>query len=86
MSDELNETNVSQRAEIIMKHFRLFVRFKLGGQTKAMVLTHYKEDVLTYYKVFKAYVEKKIYSDLDALIKFSGRVKFDGEEDTYTEV
>lgn len=83
---ELNETNVAQRTEIIVEHFRQHVMGELGGQAKAMVLTRYKENALTYYKAFKAYIEKKRYSDLDTLVAFSGKVKLDGDETTYTEV
>ena len=83
---ELNETNVAQRTEIIVEHFRQHVMNELGGQAKAMVLTRYKENALTYYKAFKAYIEKKKYSDLDTLVAFSGKVKLDGEETVYTEV
>ena len=83
---DLNETNVAQRTEIIVEHFRQFVMSELGGQAKAMVLTRYKENALTYYKAFKAYIEKKKYSDLDALVAFSGKVKLDGCDETFTEV
>lgn len=83
---ELNETNVEQRTEIIVEHFRQYVMSELGGLAKAMVLTRYKENALTYYKAFKAYIEKKKYSDLDTLVAFSGKVKLDGDETTYTEV
>ena len=83
---ELNETNVAQRTEIIVEHFRQHVMSELGGQAKAMVLTRFKENALTYYKAFKDYIEKKKYSDLDTLVAFSGKVKLDGDETTYTEV
>ena len=83
---ELNETNVAQRTEIIVEHFRQHVMSELGGQAKAMVLTRFKENALTYYKAFKAYIKKKKYSDLDTLVAFSGKVKLDGDETTYTEV
>lgn len=83
---ELNETNVAQRTEIIVEHFRQHVMSELGGQAKAMVLTRFKENALTYYKAFKAYIEKKKYSDLNTLVAFSGKVKLDGDEKIYTEV
>ena len=83
---DLNETNVAQRTEIIVEHFRQHVMNELGGQAKAMVLTRFKENALTYYKAFKAYIEKKKYSDLDTLVAFSGKVKLDGDDTTYTEV
>ena len=83
---ELNETNVAQRTEIIVEHFRQHVMSELGGQAKAMVLTRFKENALTYYKAFKEYIEKKKYSDLDTLVAFSGKVKLDGDDTTYTEV
>ena len=83
---DLNETNVAQRTEIIVEHFRQHVMNELGGQAKAMVLTRYKENALTYYNAFKAYIEKKKYSDLNTLVAFSGKVKLDGDEKVYTEV
>ena len=83
---ELNETNVAQRTEIIVEHFRQHVMSELGGQAKAMVLTRFKENALTYYRAFKAYIEKKKYSDLNTLVAFSGKVKLDGDDTTYTEV
>ena len=83
---ELNETNVAQRTEIIVEHFRQYVMSELGGQAKAMVLTRYKENALTYYNAFKEYIKKKRYADLDTLVAFSGKVKLDGDDTTYTEV
>lgn len=83
---ELNETNVAQRTEIIVEHFRQHVMGELGGQAKAMVLTHYKENALTYYKAFKEYISKKKYSDLGTLVAFSGKVKLDDDDKVYTEV
>ena len=83
---ELNETNVAQRTEIIVEHFRQYVMSELGGQAKAMVLTRFKENALTYYNAFKEYIKKKKYSDLDTLVAFSGKVKLEGDTKTYTEV
>lgn len=83
---ELNETNVAQRTEIIVEHFRQHVMGELGGQAKAMVLTHYKENALTYYNAFKEYIRRKKYSDLDTLVAFSGKVKLDDDDKVYTEV
>lgn len=83
---DLNETNVAQRTEIIIEHFRQYVMSELGGQAKAMVLTKYKDNALAYYKAFKAYIEKKKYSDLNTLVAFSGKVTPEGEYKTYTEV
>lgn len=82
---DLNETNVAQRTEIIVEHFRQHVMGELGGQAKAMVLTHYKENALTYYNAFKEYIKKKKYSDIGTLVAFSGKVKLDGDDHVYTE-
>ena len=83
---ELHDTNISQRVQIIIEHFKNNVMEELGGMAKAMVVTSSREAAVKYAKAFDAYVKKKGYDDIHALVAFSGKVKLDGDEKEYTEV
>lgn len=80
---QLHETNIAQRIEIIVEHFRNTVMHELGGQAKAMVVTESREGAVRYHKALADYVSQKGYSGIRALIAFSGKVSVDGSE--YTE-
>ena len=82
---ELHETNIAQRVEVIIEHFRTTVLQELGGQAKAMVITASRQSAVKYRQAFEDYVTKKGYSDVHALVAFSGKVKLDGDETEYTE-
>lgn len=83
---ELHETNIAQRVEVIIEHFRTTVMPELGGTAKAMVITASRESAVKYRQAFEDYVTKKGYDNIHALAAFSGKVtmKEDGKE--YTEV
>lgn len=82
---ELHETNIAQRVEVIVEHFRTTVMDELGGTAKAMVITASREGAVKYRQAFEDYVKKKGYDNIHALVAFSGKVttKDDGKE--YTE-
>lgn len=80
---DLHETNIMQRVEIIIEHFRTTVMTELDGQAKAMVITASREAAVKYRQGFEDYVKRKGYSDIHALVAFSGKVKLDDVE--YTE-
>lgn len=82
---ELHETNIAQRVEIIVEHFRTTVMHELGGQAKAMVITASRQGAVKYRKAFDEYIEKKGYDGIHALVAFSGKVKIDEDEREYTE-
>lgn len=82
---ELHETNIAQRVEVIIEHFRTTVMQELGGQAKAMVITASRQSAVKYRQAFENYVAKKGYKDIHALVAFSGKVKLDGDETEYTE-
>lgn len=82
---ELHETNIAQRVEVIVEHFRTTVLQELGGQAKAMVVTASRQSAVKYRQAFEDYVAKKGYANVHALVAFSGKVKLDGDETEYTE-
>lgn len=82
---ELHETNIAQRIEVIIEHFRNVVMNELGGTAKAMVVTPYRDTAVKYQKAFKDYIARKGYNGIDALVAFSGKVKLDGDDTEYTE-
>ena len=74
----LHPTNIGQRAEVIVEHFRVHTAAKIGGHAKAMVVTSSRLHAVRYYLAIKAYIEKKGYHRgehaLHALVAFSGTV------------
>lgn len=78
----LHETNIAQRIEIIIEHFRTSVMDGLDGTAKAMVVTGSRPEAVKYKQAFDRYIQRKGY-DMKALVAFSGKVKLDGDE--YTE-
>ncbi len=83
---ELHDTNISQRVQIIIEHFKNNVMDKLGGQAKAMVVTSSRQAAVKYAKAFEEYVNAQGYEGIHALVAFSGKVSLDGDEKIYTEV
>lgn len=77
---ELHETNIGQRIEVIIEHFRTTVMSELGGQAKAMVITSSRESAVKYRQAFDDYIEKHGYKNIKALVAFSGKVSIDGKE------
>jgi hypothetical protein len=81
----LHETNIAQRIEIIIEHFRTTVASELGGTAKAMVITGSRQEAVKYRQAFEDYVARKGYPDIRALVAFSGKVTLDDDEHEYTE-
>lgn len=77
---ELHDTNISQRIEVIVEHFRTTVMPELDGQAKAMVVTASRESAVKYHKALQEYCTRKGYTDIHALVAFSGKVTIDGKE------
>ena len=82
---ELHETNIAQRIEVIVEHFRTTVMHELGGQAKAMVITASRQAAVKYRQAFEDYITKKGYEGIHALVAFSGKVKLPDDETEYTE-
>lgn len=70
----LHETNISQRIEIIIEHFRTTIMNELDGQAKAMVVTSSRPEAVRYSQAFNKYIREKGYDDIHSLVAFSGKV------------
>lgn len=81
---ELHETNIAQKVEIIIEHFKNNVMKGLGGKAKAMVVTSSRQAAVKYRNEFVNYVNKHGYEGIHALVAFSGTVRLDGQD--YSEV
>jgi len=81
----LHPHNITQKTEIIIEHFRQVVSKKIGGKAKAMVVTGSRLHALRYYLAFRKYIAQKEYSDIKALVAFSGKVIDDLFPDGVTE-
>ncbi len=79
----LHPTAIGQKVEVIIEHFRRHVMRELDGQAKAMVVTQSREHALRYYFGVRDYLRKNGYTDMKALVAFSGELEVDGE--TWTE-
>ena len=76
----LHPTAIDQKVEVIVEHFRVHVQKQLSGRAKAMVVAQSREHALRYWQRINAYIEEKQYSDLKALVAFSGDLNIDGNE------
>ena len=68
-----------------MEHFRTTVMPELGGMAKAMVITASRQGAVKYRQAFEDYTKKKGYSDIKALVAFSGKVKLPDDDTEYSE-
>ncbi len=82
---ELHDVNIAQRIEVIVEHFRTTVMGELGHQAKAMVVTASRQGAVKYRKALESYIAKKGYSDIHALVAFSGKVTLPDDDAEYTE-
>ncbi len=81
----LHPTNIEQKIEIIIEHYRRSVRSHLEGKAKAMVVTSSRLHAVKYKLAFDKYVQEHGYDDVRALIAFSGKVVDPDTEAEYTE-
>ena len=76
----LHPTAIDQKVEVIIEHFRRHVMVELQEQAKGMVVTQSREHALRYWQHITRYIEEKGYSDLKALVAFSGDLNIDGQD------
>ncbi|MFC1681635.1 type I restriction endonuclease subunit R, partial [Pseudomonadota bacterium] len=72
----LHDYNIAQKVMIIVEHFRGTVMGLLNGHAKAMVVTGSRKEAVRYKLEFDKYVKKKEYTQLSAMVAFSGEVTF----------
>jgi type I restriction enzyme R subunit len=74
----LHPTNLSQKAEIIVEHFRQKTAGKIGGHAKAMVVTRSRLHAVRYKQAIDDYIRKQGYHTgrgrIGTLVAFSGTV------------
>ena len=78
-----DETNLTQKLEIMLDHFTNQIRYLLDGQAKAMIVTSSREAAVKYKRIFDKLISENKYSDIQALVAFSDKIKLDDKE--YTE-
>jgi type I restriction enzyme R subunit len=77
----LHDTNIAQKIEIIVEHFRNNIMRMLDGKAKAMVVTSSRPAAVKYKLAFDKYIEDHGYTEIKALIAFSGKVTVEIEKD-----
>ena len=71
---QLHPTNIAQKVQIIVEHFRENVVWRLNGHAKAMVVTSSRKAAVRYKLAFDKYVAEHKIDDVRALVAFSGEV------------
>lgn len=70
----LHPYNISQKAQIIVEHYRANVAWRLDGHAKAMVVTASRKEAVRYKLAVDKYIKEQGYKDLATLVAFSGEV------------
>lgn len=65
---------ISQKARIIVEHYRAHTAHELGGLAKAMVVTDSRVAAVRYKRAIDEYISEVGYDDVKALVAFSGTV------------
>ena len=77
--------NISQKTEVIIEHFREHIRHRIGGKAKAMVVTSGRLPAVRYMQAFERYIAENKYTDVHALVAFSGTVTDPDSGEDFTE-
>src|SRR5713101_9138290 len=81
----LHPHNIAQKSEVMVEHFQVVTRHKIGGRAKAMVVTGSRLEAVRYKQSFDRYIQQKGYA-IKSLVAFSGTVQDDKlPSETYTE-
>ena len=81
---DFHEYSMSQKAEVIVEHFRRHALPEISGNAKAMVVTASREHAIRTYQAITRYIRDRDYTDVRALVAFSGEILVDAQ--AYTEV
>ena len=77
--------NIEQKTEVIVEHFREYVRSKIGGRAKAMLVSSSRLQAVRYMRSFQKYIAENKYTDVRPLVAFSGTVTDPDSGLEYTE-
>lgn len=72
---------ISQKAAIIVEHFRAHTAKALGGRAKAMVVTESRTAAVRYKQAIDHHIATHHYTDVKALVAFSGSLVDDHGQD-----
>ncbi|MBD7956392.1 DEAD/DEAH box helicase family protein [Microbacterium sp. Sa4CUA7] len=70
----LHPTNISQKAKIVVDHFRTFAQPLLDGKAKAMVVTGSRKEAVRWKKYLDKYIADAHILGVRSLVAFSGTV------------
>jgi type I restriction enzyme R subunit len=71
----LHPTNVTQKVDFIVQHFKENVAPLLNGEAKAMIVTSSRASAVKYKLTLDNYIKNKSVEGIKALVAFSGKVK-----------
>ena len=71
---ELHPYVKSQKATVVIDHFKRVVRPLLGGQGKAMVVCESREEAVQWKRALEQEIERHAHEDVKVLVAFSGEV------------
>jgi type I restriction enzyme R subunit len=74
----LHDYNLSQKAEVIVEHFRRHVAKKMEGRAKAMVVTSSRKHAVRMTRALRKYTGEHGYGSLGILVAFSGTLEDEG--------
>ena len=69
----LHPHNIAQKTEVMVEHFQAVTRHKIGGRSKAMLVTGSRLEAVRYKQSFDRYIQEKGYA-IKSLVAFSGTV------------
>ena len=76
----LHDYNIAQKVKAIVEHYRATIMGLLNGHAKAMVVTGSRKEAVRYKLELDKYIKKKKYSQLAAMVAFSGEVEFSADD------
>ena len=77
---KLHDYNIAQKVKVIVEHFRDNIMSLLDGQAKAMVVTGSRKEAVRYKLEFDKYVQREGFTDMKAMVAFSGEVVFSDKD------
>lgn len=82
-----HDFTIEQKVEMIMDNFLNNGRMKIDGHGKAMVVCDSRHNAVKFYFAIKDYIKNHpdTCQGVDALVAFSGSVKFENDQTEYTE-